>query len=272
MPIQATIAKIKRQKSKAREIHAIERKRLKASLERMEQTLTTERAQLQRVTAKRDAHATALEALKQRMQRVQRRTEQTQEDARRKAKAEAEASLQKRLFEHEQRCEEITRDLEEMEQIARFHEDSARKLKERMRACEAGECKHVQRMQEALQQAQSENTTLFEQIAVYENVLQEQEEELVQANRRNQLDCTSISSPRAYDDSIHVISPRQQQQQQSPCAGKSKCTASEAKQPLHELQPRHPRSPMPESQRVRPKTKEFATLGEEARAHRFGLM
>ena len=46
---------MKRQKCKAREIHSIERKRLKASLQRMEQTLTTERAQLQRVTAKRDA-------------------------------------------------------------------------------------------------------------------------------------------------------------------------------------------------------------------------
>ena len=109
---------MKRQKSKAREIHSIERKRLKASLQRMEQTLTTERAQLQRVTAKRDAHEAALESLKQRVQRMQRKTVQVQEDAERQAKAAAEASFQEQLLAHEEHCEEVTRDLEEMEQIA----------------------------------------------------------------------------------------------------------------------------------------------------------
>lgn len=258
---------MKRQKSKAREIHSIERKRLKASLQRMEQTLTTERAQLQRVTAKRDAHEAALEALKQRVQRMQRKTAQVQEDAERQAKAAAEASFQKQLLAHEEHCEEVTRDLEEMEQIARFHEDNARQLQEHVRTCEAGKCENAQRTREALQQMQAENTTLFEQIAVYENVLQEQEEELVEANRRNQLDGAMASSPRT--PPVHATSPRRRQkQQQSP-------SAHRYEKPLHEMQPRGPRSPVTKLRQrsgERDGAKAFASLGEEARTERFTSM
>ena len=262
---------MKRQKAKARELHAIERKRLKASLERMEQTLVAERAQLQRVMVKRDAHAADLNDMKQRMQRIQHRAAQVQEDAQRKAKAEADAFVKQQLLKQEQCCEEVTQDLEEMEQIARFHEDSARQLQEKLTACEAGECKHVKRLKYALEQAQSENTTLFEQIAVYENVLQEQEEELLaQVDRRKSV----TSDPGTHSSSVHTTSPKQQHQKVPPCDRGHDTAASRMSQPLRELQPKKPRSS--NSQRPKqtkaPKTKAFATLGEEARAERFGLM
>ena len=213
-----------------------------------------------------------MDSLKQRVQRMQRKTAQVQEDAERQAKAAAEASFQEQLLAHEEHCEEVTRDLEEMEQIARLHEDNARQLQEHVRACEAGKCENAQRTREALQQMQAENTTLFEQIAVYENVLQEQEEELVEANRRNQLDGVMASSPRS--PPVHATSPRrrqqqqQQQQQQSP-------PANRYEKPLREMQSRGPRSPVHKLRQrsgERDGAKAFASLGEEARTERFASM